>query len=105
MVRAGRGGLLLSLTAVLAGCGGTGPLEELCLASGRAAANPALCACVQSVADRDLTRADQRLAQRFFSDPHLAQEVRQSDSPAREAFWDRYTAFGEEVERRCRRYR
>jgi len=54
------------------------------------------------VADRDLSRADQRLAVTFFADPHRAQEVRQSDNPRDEAFWQRYKAFASRAENICR---
>jgi hypothetical protein len=104
MIGAGRGLLAATALAVLAGCGG-GRLESTCLASGRAAANPAMCGCVQAVADRELSRSDQRLAASFYADPQRAQDIRQSDNPAHRAFWTRYRAFGDQVERRCTRYR
>lgn len=78
-----------------------GPIEQACLRSGREAASRALCGCIQQVADRTLTKSDQRQAAKFFSDPHLAQEVRQSDRSAHEAFWVRYKNFGETAETLC----
>jgi len=38
----------------------------------------------------------------FFADPHRAQEVRQSDNPRDEAFWQRYKAFASRAENICR---
>ncbi|RBI86622.1 arginine transporter [Rhodosalinus halophilus] len=104
MTGAGRAVLAAGLMLTLAACGG-GRLESSCLASGRAAANPAVCGCIQAVADRELSRADQRLAASFYANPQRAQDIRQSDNPSREAFWSRYRAFGEAVERSCGRYR
>jgi hypothetical protein len=104
MSGSGRRLFALAALAVLAGCGG-GRIESTCLASGRAAANPALCGCIQSVADRELSRSDQRLAASFYANPQRAQDIRQSDNPTHRAFWDRYRAFGDRVERSCARYR
>ncbi|TNF23288.1 MAG: hypothetical protein EP318_00945 [Rhodobacteraceae bacterium] len=81
-----------------------GPISRACLSSGRKAATFNLCNCIQSVADAALTRADQRLAARFFRDPHQAQEVRQSDRASHEAFWKRYKLFGAQAEAACRGY-
>lgn len=50
-----------------------------------------------------LTPRDQRLAATFFSDPHRAQEVRQSRRRQHEAFWERYENFGVAAETFCRR--
>lgn len=78
-----------------------GPIQNACLSSDRAGANRALCSCIQSAADRTLTRRDQRLAASFFEDPHRAQEIRQSDRRSHETFWQRYRAFGETAEAFC----
>ena len=69
-------------------------IERACLNSDRQAATPQLCGCIQRVADQILTRSDQRMAARFFSDPQRAQDIRQSDRAAHEAFWKRYRSFG-----------
>jgi hypothetical protein len=76
-------------------------IERACNASDRAAANPTLCACIQRVADQMLTNADQRKAARFFTDPQRAQEVRKSDTPADDAFWDRWRNFGSAARNVC----
>ncbi len=44
---------------------------------------------------------DQRLAARFFRDPNMAQQVRQSDRRSDESFWLRYRAFGSAAESYC----
>lgn len=75
-----------------------GDIERACLGSDRAAANRALCGCIQDAADLTLSTQDQRRAAGFFADPHRAQEVRQSD----ERFWDRYKDFGATAETFCR---
>ena len=78
-----------------------GPIEQACMRSGRQAANRALCGCIQQVADMTLNGRDQRLAVKFFRDPSLAQETRQSDRSSNEAFWKRYKNFGETAEVYC----
>lgn len=102
-------GVVLALLAglVLVSCGrggggGSGDIARACNGSDRRAANPQLCRCIQRAASAELSRADQRLAATFFDDPHRAQEIRQSDRPAHEAFWQRYKAFGARAERMCR---
>lgn len=87
----------------LGGCGGaSGTMGRACLAGGRDAASARLCTCVQGVADQSLARADQARAAAFFGDPQAAQEVRQSNRPGDEAFWDRYRAFADRAEAACR---
>ncbi|MEM6728028.1 MAG: arginine transporter [Pseudomonadota bacterium] len=98
----------------LAACGGrgadvprgmtlaSGPIADACLSAGRENASQTLCRCVQGVADAELSRRDQSRAAAFFSDPQRAQDTRQSDNPALEAFWDRYRDFADEAERTCR---
>ncbi|MGX9357142.1 hypothetical protein ACS3SW_18815 [Roseobacteraceae bacterium S113] len=80
-----------------------GPISRACMAADRKAATPRLCRCIQTAANRTLTRSDQRLASKFFKDPHHAQEIRQSDRRSHEAFWDRYTEFGARAEAMCSR--
>ena len=90
--------------AVLMATGGPADarrIERACNASDRSAASPALCACIQRVADQMLTNADQRKAARFFTDPQRAQEVRKSDTPADDAFWDRWRDFGSAARNVC----
>ncbi|NBC96662.1 MAG: hypothetical protein GVY27_09940 [Deinococcus-Thermus bacterium] len=68
-------------------------IERACNASERRAASPALCGCIQRVADQMLTNGDQRRAARFFRDPQRAQEVRKSDTRADDAFWQRWRDY------------
>ncbi|MGZ9812226.1 hypothetical protein ACXN5S_17320 [Pseudoroseicyclus sp. H15] len=56
---------------------------------------------MQQVANQSLSNSDQRRAATFFEDPQLAQEARTSDTPAMEAFWQRYRAFADSAERIC----
>ncbi|MGY9046039.1 MAG: arginine transporter, partial [Rhodobacterales bacterium] len=104
--------------AILAGCGGqrapdnygrvttfsSGPVNTACMTSDRKARNSQLCGCIQTVANRELSRQDQRIAVTFFKDPHRAQEIRQSDRPNHENFWKRYKAFSAQAEQSCRGY-
>ena len=79
-----------------------GPIDSACVRSERGARQPALCGCVQQVANQMLTRSDQRLAASFFRDPHKAQVVRMSKRDSDNAFWSRYKAFASAAESYCR---
>lgn len=78
-----------------------GPIESACNSSDRQSATRSLCRCIDSVADRMLTRSEQRRAARFFQDPDEAQRVRMSTSDRDNEFWDRYRAYGEMAEAVC----
>ena len=67
----------------------------------RQSASRSLCGCIQNVADVVLTYGDQRRAAKFFTNPQQAQDVRQSDRAADEAFWLRYKSFGDHAESYC----
>ncbi len=86
---------------VICGSAAAGPIESACTRSERGARNVALCTCIQQVANVTLDGRDQRLAARFFRDPNMAQEVRQSDRRSDETFWSRYRAFGSAAESYC----
>ncbi|MDF1727482.1 MAG: hypothetical protein P1U53_07010 [Sulfitobacter sp.] len=107
---------LVALT-MLSACGGTryadrggapvvlfatGPIQKACLSGGRKAASRERCGCVQAVADRELSAAEQRRGARFFKDPHGLQEVRQSDNASNEQFWRVWKAYGQKAEGLCR---
>jgi len=70
-----------------------GSIERACNTSARNASR-ATCSCIQQVADVKLSRGDQKQAAKFFANPQLAQDTRQSDKPAKERFWLRYKAWG-----------
>lgn len=92
----------LALAGILvASIASAGPIRNACAQSDRGARNVPLCSCIQQVADATLTGRDQRLAARFFRDPHMAQEVRMSDRPSDEIFWRKYRAFGSAAENYC----
>jgi hypothetical protein len=93
----------LGVLWVLGGCGGgvSGDIGRACMASGRDAASPQLCSCVQGAANQTLSASDQRRASRFFDDPDRAQQTRTSDSSRDEAFWLRYRAFADTAEALC----
>ena len=71
------------------------------MASDRKQASATRCGCVQAVANQRLSRADQSRAVGFFDDPQRAQDLRQSDNPAHEAFWQRWKAYGQAAGRIC----
>lgn len=106
---------LVALTS-LAACGGgggavnrdapaqlfaSGPIQRACLAEGRREASGQRCGCVQAVADRELSAAQQRRGVRAFKDPHRLQEWRQSDRASDNAFWRVWKAYGETAARLC----
>lgn len=109
--------VLLSVILGLAGCGGgsdrgagqvravqpvaSGPISTACLQSDRAARSASLCGCIQAVADRTLSGAEQRRAVGFYKDPHSAQVIRQSDSGRDRSFWRSYTDYAMQAERVC----
>ncbi len=78
-----------------------GPVESACLRLDRAQATRAMCRCIDSVAQRTLTRAEQRRAATFFRDPQRAQDVRMSRNSRDNEFWTRYRAFGAAAEQAC----
>lgn len=98
VIWAGLAALVMTFTAgeVLAG-----PISNACMKSARRAASPALCGCIQQVADAMLPGADQRRAATFFRDPDKAQQVFLSQKRADDAFWERYKAFGARAEASC----
>jgi len=107
--------ILFGLVLGLSACGGpdrfgggggrpvaSGPISDACLASDRKARSPALCGCIQAVANDTLSGRDQRRAVGFYRDLHSAQDTRQSDRPGDQRFWAAYTAYAERAERVCR---
>ena len=78
-----------------------GPIEGACLGSPRDAANRALCACIQQVADITLLNNDQSLVASFFKDPNKAEKLRMSQTKRDDAFWERYTIFGDQARLSC----
>ena len=87
--------------AALAGPVAGEPVRAACLASGRDAAEPRLCKCVQVAADATLTAPEQQRAAGFFQDPHQAQVVRQSKQRSDGLFWERYEEFTELAKAFC----
>ena len=96
-------GAALGALWILGGCGGgvSGEIGRACVTSGRDAASPQLCSCIQGVANQSLSSADQRRAARFFDDPDRAQDVRLSESARDDAFWERWRAFATRAEAIC----
>lgn len=94
-------GIFLTVPLATSTVAQAGAIENACVDSGRRGATRSLCTCIQTVADKTLTRRDQRVAAGFFKDPHRAQELRQSDRNRDEDFWLRYKAFGSAASRSC----
>jgi hypothetical protein len=96
-----RAGLAALSMVFLASAATAGPISSACNQSSRQAATPSLCSCIQRVADNTLQGADQRRVATFFRDPDKAQLVRMSQKRADDAFWERYTRFGQQAEATC----
>ncbi|WP_424984434.1 hypothetical protein [Microbulbifer sp. S227A] len=79
----------------------SGVIERACRTSGRSSATPRLCGCIQGVANGSLSRSERKRAAKLFRDPHMAQEIRQSDRRSDETFWKNYRAFGERARKSC----
>lgn len=96
--------LVLLAGLALAGCGGggaSGTIGAACIRADRSAATPALCTCVQRVANQSLSAADQRRAAEFFANPDRAEQVRRSSAQRDDEFWDRYRAFADRAAATC----
>ena len=93
--------LVAALGSLAMPAAASGKIERACLKSDRQASR-SQCKCIQRVANNQLTRSDQKLAAKFFKNPHLAQETRQSNSPSKERFWKRYKAFGQAAADTCK---
>ncbi|QPM92113.1 hypothetical protein PSAL_033760 [Pseudooceanicola algae] len=78
-----------------------GPVSQACLGSSKGAGQTRLCGCIQQVADMTMNRSDQRLAAKIFQEPDRAQEVKMSKRPRDDAFWERYTSFGNAAQAMC----
>lgn len=78
-----------------------GPIERACMLSPRDQKSWRLCSCIQRAANSTLSRSEQRRAAKFFRDPQLAQDTRQSDKTTSERFWLRYKKFGTEAAAYC----
>ena len=99
----GRSGVISPVILVVAlfalsSCGGggarpTGEVGRACLAAGRSAANPQLCGCIDQVAGRTLSRAEQGVVAQYFEDPEALQAMKLDDRPRAERMWDRYDNF------------
>ena len=99
--------LIAGALASVAACGGggrgaTGDISRACVEADRRAASPALCSCVQQVANQSLSGSDQARVVGFFENPQLAQDTRQSDRSGDELFWGRYRAFTDLASQICR---
>ncbi len=79
-----------------------GVISRACMRADRTSATPALCGCIQGVANVSLNRFERKKASKFFADPDKAQKVRQSDRRGDEIFWDRYVAFSEKAGKKCK---
>ena len=109
-------GLLLVSAMTLAACGGgnrvdrsspvqvrfaTGPIYQACLKSDRKARSRSLCGCIQDAANRTLLPNYQSQAVKFYNNPQLAQDIRQSDRAKDERFWNTYKEYSRVAKASC----
>lgn len=78
-----------------------GQVESACLKADRRAASRELCGCIQKVAKAMFSRSEQKRIAKFFADPHLTQELRQSNRRSDERFWEKYKQFGDAANTYC----
>lgn len=81
--------------------GATGPISRACLAADRSAASTSLCACVQRVANAELSSTDRRRVASFFGNPEVAHATKISDTEANDNFWRRYQAYVRSARNQC----
>jgi len=82
--------------------GATGDISRACLIADRDRATPALCGCVQRVANAQLSSRDRSRVAKFFIDPEVAHATMISDTTADDDFWRRYRAFTRSANAQCR---
>lgn len=78
-----------------------GPIAQACMRAGRKQSSRSKCGCVQAVANRSLSRAEQQRGASFFANPQRAQDTRQSDNPASERLWRNWKDFGVSAAKQC----
>ncbi|KAA2312423.1 hypothetical protein DL237_17145 [Pseudooceanicola sediminis] len=91
----------LAACAIFAGStGNAGPISQACLGAGNGT-SPRLCVCIQQVADMTLNKQDQRLAAKIIKEPQKAQDVKMSKTAKDDAFWSKYSSFGQAAQAMC----
>ncbi len=98
LLRAAIAALCMTMTGEAAVAG---PISSACNQSSRSTATATLCSCIQAVADQTLRGADQKRAAGFFRNPDKAQEAFLSKKRVDDAFWERYSVFGQQAETVC----
>ncbi|PIE08197.1 MAG: hypothetical protein CSA74_03180 [Rhodobacterales bacterium] len=91
----------LSLPALSTTASAGGVIADACTATSRGARAPALCACIQTVADSVLSGAEQKRGAQIFLDPHMSQEIRASASASDNRFWEKWRQFGSSAAQHC----
>ena len=78
-----------------------GSVERACLRSGRPAANPSLCACIDASARSTLSISEQQRAARLILSPELSERTLRSKRSGDRAFYKNYSNFAKTAESRC----
>ncbi len=93
--------LATSLVLTSAPIAQAGTLERACLKAGRDGASRVFCGCIDDIARPIFSRSEMRRIAKFFKEPHLSQELRQSSRRSDERLWGRYKLWGTAVENQC----
>lgn len=79
-----------------------GPIGTACKIHNRQVATARKCGCIQAAADITLSQAQQQRASRFFAEPELLQQIKLSDTPPNERFWETWARFADTAEVLCK---
>lgn len=93
--------LLTCLTLLIPTASTADVIERACRGSERRAATGTLCSCIQSVAEVSLTRQEQKIISKWFSNPEAAVRTSRSDHRKDEQLWARYRSFGNTAAKQC----
>lgn len=96
------GALALPTLATPAAAGNV--IARACLSTPNGAASPALCSCIQTVADSVLSAAEQARGAQILLEPHMSQEIRASANRAHAGdahFWQKWNTFGATAGQHC----
>jgi hypothetical protein len=95
--------LVACVLSLAAGPGAADVLKRACLKSDRRTSGPAVCTCIQSLANGHLSASDQRRAARLFAKPDKVMDYKQArKDTSKRRFWERYRDWGNAAAKNCR---
>ncbi len=93
--------LLMNLSLLTPSVSQADVIENACRGSERRAATGRLCSCIQSVAEVNLTRHEQKIVSKWFYNPDEAMRTSRSNRRKDEELWTKYRIFGNAAEQQC----